>query len=109
MMPSHNIRFLFDEFRNSSLESFIVCENFKGGEYFNLPLQGNTVLEDSGLEPAIVPFLACGDLSGWGETMAVMDSDKSYEPPSEYISPVQPPIEPPHKAEQGKVRIPYVL
>jgi tRNA (cytidine32/guanosine34-2'-O)-methyltransferase len=102
------LRLLFDRVsiakptssRNSSLESFVVCQHFKGGAYFNLPLEGDTVLEDSSISPAVVPFLACGDLSGWGETSEMMDADKSYDIDQEYISPVQPPIQPHHQAKQ---------
>lgn len=92
--------------RNSSLESFVVCQTFKGGPYLNLPLTiGGYVdinevlgLASEGLDPAVVPFIACGDLSGWnGE---VLDSDKSYPinvANDAYIAPIAPPIAPPYE------------
>ena len=81
------LRLLFDRVsiakptssRNSSLESFVVCQQFKGPPYFNLSLDQDTVLEGSNLPPCVPPFLACGDLSGWGENeQTIMDADKSY-------------------------------
>jgi tRNA (cytidine32/guanosine34-2'-O)-methyltransferase len=90
--------------RNSSLESFVVCQQFKGGDFCNLSLDSqDTVLEGSNLSPAIPPFLACGDLSGWGEQagLIVMDADKSYPiEEDEYVAPVAPPILPPHQAQE---------
>jgi len=46
--------------------------------------------------------LACGDLSGWGEKAGtVMDADKSYPmEESDYISPIHPPLAPPHHQSQ---------
>lgn len=83
--------------RNSSIESFVVCRRYRPppgyvpsmdslllGHSYNE--QGNAPL---GLQALVVPFVACGDLSGW-------DADKSY-PLGEgyvYIEPVQPPISP---------------
>jgi tRNA (cytidine32/guanosine34-2'-O)-methyltransferase len=90
--------------RNSSLESFVVCQQFKGGDFCNLSLDSqDTVLEGSNLSPAIPPFLACGDLSGWDEQagLIVMDADKSYPiEEDEYVAPVAPPILPPHQAQE---------
>ena len=44
-------------------------------------------------ERLLVPFLACGDLSGF-------DADQSYDLPDEHISldPVQPPTAPAYKS-----------
>jgi tRNA (cytidine32/guanosine34-2'-O)-methyltransferase len=89
--------------RNSSLESFVVCQQFKGGEEFrNLPLDRDTVLEGDKIHPSIPPFLACGDLSGWGEVDGfVMDADKSYPmDEKDYIATVTPPIMQPHHAQE---------
>ncbi|KAL3923432.1 MAG: hypothetical protein SGILL_001665 [Bacillariaceae sp.] len=105
------LRLLFDRVsiakptssRNSSLESFVVCQHFKGGEDFrNLSLHRDTVLEGDTINPSIPPFLACGDLSGWGEeTGTIMDADKSYPmDEKDYISPVAPPILQPHNAQE---------
>jgi len=54
--------------RSSSIESFIVCQGFKGGEFFNLPLEKNN-FNDKELHPSIIPYLSNGDLS-------------NYEPPN---------------------------
>lgn len=104
------LRLLFDRVsiakptssRNSSLESFVVCQQFKGGDFLNLSLDSDTVLEGSNLSPAIPPFLACGDLSGWGEDQhTMMDADKSYPmEEDQYVAPVAPPILPPHQAQE---------
>ena len=104
------LRLLFDRVsiakptssRNSSLESFVVCQQFKGGDCNNLSLDGDTVLEGSNLPPCIPPFLACGDLSGWGEEPGtIMDADKSYPTDyDKYVAPIAPPILPPHQAKE---------
>ena len=102
--------------RNSSMESFVVCQNFKGGRYTDLPLEigGFADIRDfipkgekedkkreaftSDLPPAIVPFIACGDLSGFAPPGTVLDADKSYPMDSkDYIAPIAPPIDPPYE------------
>lgn len=107
--------------RNSSMESFVVCQRFKGKPYFNLPLDiGGYVNirdivqsdsqenEDESPDPAIIQFFACGDLSGWPmDDGEVLDSDKSYPigavgATTEYIPPVAPPIDPPYEASIAK-------
>jgi|GEM_PF-239559 tRNA (cytidine32/guanosine34-2'-O)-methyltransferase len=102
--------------RNSSLEAFVVCEDFCLPEGFtNIPL-ADPLLDHQytdgtnelvGINRIIVPFLACGDLSGF-------DSDQSYPLvlpsrllestvetlPSDryaYHEPTQKPINPPYK------------
>lgn len=109
------LRLLFDRVsiakptssRNSSLESFVVCQQFNknnSADVRNLSLdRENTILdvaEGSPSLPRCVPsFLACGDLSGWGEQKGtIMDADKSY-PINEcdYIKPIHPPLAPPHQ------------
>lgn len=103
------LRLLFDRVsiakptssRNSSLESFVVCQHFKGSPFFNLSLDQDTVLEGPDIPRAIPPFLACGDLSGWDESeQTVMDADKSYPIEQEYVAPIAPPILPPHQAKE---------
>jgi tRNA (cytidine32/guanosine34-2'-O)-methyltransferase len=110
--------------RNSSMEAFVVCQRFRGGPYADLPLDigGYVNLQDYAAddadgeeaprgsddwEPGLVPFVACGDLSGWNGQ--ALDSDKSYPldvggggAPS-YIPPVAPPIDPPY--EEGLARL----
>lgn len=82
--------------RNSSIESFIVCQNFSPPPGFVptmiSPAAGG-VYPPSGMAPELVPFLACGDLAGF-------DSDRTYSIPEEgykALPPVQPPLLPPPK------------
>lgn len=99
--------------RNSSIEAFAVCENYSPPEGFNVKdlyrllekvgsPSGAGDLDCSsgrleGPNKVYIPFLACGDLSGY-------DSDRSYPLPSnteggsyQSLDPVQPPIAPPYK------------
>ena len=58
--------------RNFSIESFVVCQNYHPPEGY-VPTMINPLLDHSytdfnsltGPNRVIVPFLACGDLSGW--------------------------------------------
>ncbi|XP_030475094.2 putative tRNA (cytidine(32)/guanosine(34)-2'-O)-methyltransferase [Syzygium oleosum] len=98
--------------RNSSIEAFAVCENYSPLEGFN-PKDLHHLLEKIGSPSGVddldcssgwlegpnkvyIPFLACGDLSGY-------DSDRSYPLPKapdgtyKSLDPVQPPIAPPYK------------
>jgi tRNA (cytidine32/guanosine34-2'-O)-methyltransferase len=98
--------------RNSSLESFVVCQRFRGPPYENLPLNlggyanldevVGAVPADAG--PAFVPFFACGDLSGWDGP--VLDSDKSYPvvDGTTYLPPISPPISPPYEESISKLK-----
>ena len=86
--------------RNSSIESFVLCENYNPPMGY-VPNMMNPLLENKSVNwdslnevnSYIVPFLACGDLSAY-------DSDKTY--PLNYNGkyepkePVQKPIEPPY-------------
>jgi len=98
--------------RNSSIEAFAVCENYSPPEGFKeedlyhlLEKVGTPSGADDldcrsgwleGPNKVYIPFLACGDLSGY-------DSDRSYPLPSteggsyRSLDPVQPPIAPPYK------------
>ncbi|KAF0932681.1 hypothetical protein E2562_011978 [Oryza meyeriana var. granulata] len=98
--------------RNSSIEAFAVCENYSPPEGFKekdlyhlLEKVGTPSGADDldcrsgwleGPNKVYIPFLACGDLSGY-------DSDRSYPLPSteggsyQSLDPVQPPIAPPYK------------
>ncbi|KAK8812480.1 hypothetical protein WA158_007713 [Blastocystis sp. Blastoise] len=98
--------------RNSSMEAFVVCEGFKLPEdydpnTFSLSLTGVYDVNqlENPINKQIVPFLACGDLSGF-------DSDMSYplEEKEGYIfhEPVQMPIHPPYleylnRKKDGKI------
>lgn len=93
------LRLLFDRVsvakpsssRNASIEAFSVCQGFRGGSYMDLPLEGGFeqldgalssggVDDGCGLHPSIVPFVACGDLSGYDAPGSVgyLDADKTY-------------------------------
>nr|DAD28432.1 TPA_asm: hypothetical protein HUJ06_029900 [Nelumbo nucifera] len=92
----------------SSRNSSIVCENYSPPEGFNQKdlhrllekvgsPSGQEDLDCSsgwleGPNKVYIPFLACGDLSGY-------DSDRSYPLSGTYqsLDPVQPPIAPPYK------------
>ena len=127
--------------RNSSMEAFVVCQGFHGGKFMNLPLEGgfdevaggagglrDTYKQhdaDVNLHPSIVPFIACGDLSGYQAPGGVdfLDSDKSYpldqdlrlknpkdiaenkgSKQSNYIAPLAPPIKPPYQSSIEKAK-----
>ncbi|XP_014286245.1 tRNA (cytidine(32)/guanosine(34)-2'-O)-methyltransferase [Halyomorpha halys] len=86
--------------RNSSIESFVLCEDFSPPMGY-VPNMMNPLLENKSVNwdslnevnSYIVPFLACGDLSAY-------DSDKTYplnfNGKYEQREPVQKPIEPPY-------------
>ncbi|EFC37069.1 predicted protein [Naegleria gruberi] len=104
--------------RNSSLESFVVCKGFKLPKNYiprmvdplldfqynenNLNNENNNNLNENnennggpmlGTDRYIVPFLACGDLSGF-------DSDRTYSIGTNEvlgIPVIQPPTNPPYK------------
>eukprot|EP01041_Mallomonas_annulata_P001726 gene1726-3342_t len=94
--------------RNSSIESFVVCRRFHPPLDF-VPSMDTLLLDHkystegnalTGVSSLVVPFVACGDLSGF-------DSDKSYplQLPDEtatyqYREPVQPPIRPNYHSYQ---------
>ncbi|PHH67863.1 hypothetical protein CDD80_452 [Ophiocordyceps camponoti-rufipedis] len=67
--------------RASSVEAFLVCLGFRGGQR-----------DEQGGETGVAPFVACGDL-------AAFDADASYRLPGGHVSlePVQRPIAPPYK------------
>jgi len=99
--------------RNSSLESFVVCQQFNISNSFdvrNLSLDRDTILDvpdgSSSLPKCVPPFLACGDLSGWGEEPGtIMDADKSYPmDEGDYVAPIHPPIAPPHTKSQNAMK-----
>ncbi|XP_064611326.1 tRNA (cytidine(32)/guanosine(34)-2'-O)-methyltransferase-like [Liolophura sinensis] len=90
--------------RNSSIEAFVVCRAYSPPQGY-VPNMSNPLLDQQydvdfnnleGPNRVIVPFLACGDLSGF-------DSDRTYplelEPGKgyKYHPPTQSPINPPYK------------
>ena len=113
--------------RNSSIESFLVCQGFFGGETRN-----NANLQNGGIDltwkPTIVPFVACQNIQNW-DAVTLMDSDKSYpvqdsntkidknkhtssstrtftptSTNSSYVQPIAPPIRPPYEASIAKAK-----
>ncbi|CAM9270970.1 unnamed protein product, partial [Choristocarpus tenellus] len=100
--------------RNSSIESFVVCEGYAAPPGFEpsmlTPLlnhsysvaHGNEMLGPGNL---VVPFVACGDLSGF-------DADQSYllegstsgggKKAFQRLAPLQMPIHPPHQTYQSR-------
>jgi len=56
--------------RSSSIESFVIGQGFKGGSYFDLPLEKRNVSSDV-LHPSVMPYLSHGDLD-------------HYEPPTTF-------------------------
>uniref|UniRef100_A0A1A8JFB0 Putative tRNA (cytidine(32)/guanosine(34)-2'-O)-methyltransferase n=1 Tax=Nothobranchius kuhntae TaxID=321403 RepID=A0A1A8JFB0_NOTKU len=90
--------------RNSSIEAFVVCQNYCPPEGY-VPNMSNPLLDQTydvdfnqleGPNRVIVPFLACGDLSAF-------DSDRTYSlqidgvKQYQYTPPTQPPICPPYQ------------
>eukprot|EP00035_Acanthoeca_spectabilis_P025362 m.458083 g.458083 ORF g.458083 m.458083 type:complete len:339 (-) comp21420_c0_seq1:112-1128(-) len=89
--------------RNSSIEAFVVCEGYAPPDGY-VPTMENPMLDSkysdfnrlTGVNRVIVPFVACGDLSGF-------DSDRTYPAPdvdaagAKSLAPTQPPINPPYK------------
>eukprot|EP01114_Cavostelium_apophysatum_P021270 TRINITY_DN7376_c0_g1_i1.p1 TRINITY_DN7376_c0_g1~~TRINITY_DN7376_c0_g1_i1.p1 ORF type:complete len:302 (+),score=75.15 TRINITY_DN7376_c0_g1_i1:47-952(+) len=85
--------------RNSSIEAFVLCQNYRPPEGY-VPTMINPMLDKHydestpmvGPNSIIVPFIACGDLSGY-------DSDMNYELDEDYVyhEAVQKPINPPYQ------------
>lgn len=82
------------------LEAFIVCQNYSPPEGY-VPTMLDPLLDHqyneenplTGANRIVVPFVACGDLSGY-------DSDQTYYIDESYerVEAVQKPINPPYKA-----------
>merc|ERR1712137_556840 len=94
--------------RNSSIESFVVCRNYSPPAGF-VPCMMSPLLDqhygdkNHKLAPNsfIVPFVACGDLSGFDADQNYplnFEEGKTYE----RLEPVQPPINPPYKRHLEK-------
>ncbi|GES83439.1 putative tRNA (cytidine(32)/guanosine(34)-2'-O)-methyltransferase [Rhizophagus clarus] len=83
--------------RNSSIEAFVVCQNYTPPKDY-IPTMINPLLdlpygeqnELLGPNRVIVPFIACGDLSGF-------DSDMTYPLEKKSLDPLQPPISAPYR------------
>ena len=88
--------------RLCTAEAFVVCQHYKQPEGFEPAdlqrlMQGAShsyfTEQSKQARRVIVPFIACGDLSGW-------DADQSYDLPEEgyqTLAPVQPPTAPAYK------------
>eukprot|EP00891_Asterochloris_glomerata_P003066 jgi/Astpho2/3066/fgenesh1_pm.00051_%23_27_t len=84
--------------RNSSMEAFVVCQDYSPPAGFQATDLASLLSKSSsdyfavGAQPSLeaqllIPFLACGDLSGF-------DADQSYDLPGEGYVPL-PPVQPP--------------
>ncbi|OUM59669.1 hypothetical protein PIROE2DRAFT_54862 [Piromyces sp. E2] len=95
--------------RNSSIESFIVCQDYQPPKD-HVPNMSNPLLDFSynstynnleGSNRVIVPFLAAGDLSSFDSDQTYpLDKNNNYQP----LEPVQSPISPPYKTAIKKKR-----
>lgn len=86
--------------RNSSIESFVVCRQFRLPDGYT-PTMANPLMtndprpwDEMNVHPVITPFVACGSLSGF-------DADKTYSLEIDGLKyfqtpPVQKPISPPY-------------
>ncbi|OZJ06611.1 putative tRNA (cytidine(32)/guanosine(34)-2'-O)-methyltransferase [Bifiguratus adelaidae] len=95
--------------RNSSIEAFIVCQNYAPPEGYVpnmsnplLDLQYNDSNELEGPNRVIMPFIACGDLSGFDSDRTYplnMSGNRDSEGTKTYksLDPVQAPISAPYK------------
>ncbi len=101
--------------RNSSLEAFVVCEDFCPPENFVAVPLADPLLDHHykkgsnelvGINRVIVPFLACGDLSGFDSdqsypllfpTQAARNASESSGVNYSFHEPAQKPINPPYK------------
>lgn len=95
--------------RNSSIEAFVVCQHYTKPEGFcpedlQRLMQGAShayfTSQSEASRRLIVPFIACGDLSGW-------DADQSYDLPREgyqTLPPVQPPTAPAYKTAIARAK-----
>eukprot|EP01126_Amoeba_proteus_P015011 TRINITY_DN16668_c0_g1_i1.p1 TRINITY_DN16668_c0_g1~~TRINITY_DN16668_c0_g1_i1.p1 ORF type:complete len:298 (+),score=78.16 TRINITY_DN16668_c0_g1_i1:71-964(+) len=87
--------------RNSSIESFVVCQNYKPPVGY-VPTMLNPMLDMhyssttplTGPNRIVVPFVACGDLSGYdADQNYTLDDEETYMP----IPALNAPIDPPYK------------
>jgi len=87
--------------RNSSIESFVVCQGYKAPHGYIptmiSPLLSYASMDESLVGPSrtIVPFLACGSLSGYDADMSYPLREEGKET-YESLDPLQRPINPPY-------------
>ena len=80
-------------------ESFVVCQDYTPpagfkAEHLRAVLEHGCADASAADVSPLIPFVACGDLSGW-------DADRSYDLPAEgyvRLDPVQPPTAPAYKS-----------
>ena len=99
-MKQLNCNFQPRSSRCSSIEAFVVAIDYQPPKDFvpslaNPLMEENSALDLPNMDPVsrcIVPFMVCGDLSGW-------DADRTYdlEEGYSYTEPVRPPTEPAYK------------
>mmetsp|Transcript_17553 Transcript_17553/g.36433 ORF Transcript_17553/g.36433 Transcript_17553/m.36433 type:complete len:297 (+) Transcript_17553:484-1374(+) len=97
--------------RNSSIEAFVVCRSYKLPEGFHsCPIDPFDVtanqhaLYAGPANPLIVPFVACGDLSGYDADVHYdLDMDDAGHPVPA-LAPVQSPIRPPYAEAIARLR-----
>ncbi|RUS91682.1 hypothetical protein EGW08_000508 [Elysia chlorotica] len=91
--------------RNSSIEAFVVCQGYSPPEGY-IPNMSNPLLDQQydvefntleGPNRVIVPFLACGDLSGFDSDMTYPLELEAGKSTYSYLEPTQSPINPPYK------------
>jgi len=87
--------------RNSSIESFVVCQHYSPPEGYK-PTMANPLLNQDldystleGVNRIVTPFMACGDLNSYDSDMTYplqLDDGKEYK----NLPPTQAPIKPPY-------------
>uniref|UniRef100_A0A1I8NQA5 Putative tRNA (cytidine(32)/guanosine(34)-2'-O)-methyltransferase n=1 Tax=Stomoxys calcitrans TaxID=35570 RepID=A0A1I8NQA5_STOCA len=98
--------------RNSSIEAFVVCQNYRCPEGY-IPQMINPMIDDvkviqnatdSIVNKTLIPFVVCGDLSGYDSDMSYNlnhdDTDSEYT----YHEVVQKPISPAYKEILDKLK-----
>ena len=103
--------------RNSSIEAFVVCENYSPPKNFQpndlrdvlekkfrwgLTQDGKERLPDDFERTIAVPFVACGDLSGYDADQSYSLNEESKDGRYEFSEPVMPPIAPPYREAMMK-------
>ena len=90
--------------RSSSIESFAVCQTYCPPEGYK-PTMANPLLKSddasfsdlNGPNRILVPFMACGDLSGFDSDMNYPLNATNSESEYKNLPPTQGPIDPPYK------------
>ncbi|KAG0225696.1 putative tRNA (cytidine(32)/guanosine(34)-2'-O)-methyltransferase [Actinomortierella wolfii] len=95
--------------RNSSIEAFIVCQDYTPPKDY-VPNMGNPILDlapvnaDGTSNRTIVPFIACGDLSGFDSDMTYPLETSTGSEEYKFIAPIQMPITAPYLSAIEKKR-----